>query len=110
MFSVITAFITAMSLSLVGINIGISEPQISKKHVNKRISPGMSFVLMIILSGFIGAVVTMQFIIGSMHLSLFVHFSILVGSLTLFGLIIYFTMMKRCVEKYEQGLKITIVD
>ncbi|UBH22531.1 hypothetical protein LAU42_00885 [Macrococcus armenti] len=110
MFSVITAFITAMSLSLVGINIGISEPQISKKHVNKRISPGMSFVLMIILSGFIGAVVMMQFIIGSMHLSLLAHFSILVGSLTLFGLIIYFTMMKRCVEKYEQGLKIIIVD
>ncbi|UBH11053.1 hypothetical protein [Macrococcus armenti] len=110
MFSVITAFITAMSLSLVGINIGINIPQISKKHVNKRISTGMSFVLMIILSVFIVAVVMMQFIIGSMHLSIFAHFSILVGSLTLFGLIIYFTMMKRCVEKYEQGLKITIVD
>lgn len=110
LFSVISAFITAFSLSLLGINIGLTEPQISKKNVNKRISAGMSFILMIILACFIGVVVFLQFIIGSMHLNLLLHYIIVLMSVALFGLIIYLTTFRKCIDKYEQGLKITIVD
>lgn len=81
-----------------------------KKNVNKRISAGTGFILLIILACFIGAVVSLQFIIGSMHLNLLLHYMIVLIFVALFGLIIYLTIFRKCIEKYEQGLKITIVD
>ncbi|MEE1106781.1 MAG: hypothetical protein UH078_02235 [Macrococcus canis] len=45
-----------------------------------------------------------------MHLNLLLHYTIVLIFVALFGLIIYLTIFRKCIEKYEQGLKVTIVD